>query len=299
MRALIAFPHTPRAIAMPDAPDAEPKPLFAKLGAAVPVALTALATVLAGLSSGELNRAMFWRSAAAQDQARASDQWGLAGFKRDRALVCDTTADTIKAMDNYRNPPAGAKTPTPAGVERLGVWLKGGGDPPADDPDVRAVLAAVRGQRPEPEVLRLARGVKTDALERLIADGIAQADGIDGQFKAEADAAEAAMRQAGKADKPGTTAAKYEVDARRYKAESTANQWVGFLLEVRVKTSTATSDRHRVRSEYFFLAMLAAQVGAVGASLALAGKHKSVLWLTAGLAGLVAVGFGAFVAATM
>ena len=99
--------------------------------------------------------------------------------------------------------------------------------------------------------------------------------------------------------KAGATAARYEVDARRYKAEATANQWVGFLLEVRVKTSTAESDRHRQRSENFFLAMLAAQVGGVGSSLALARKKRSVLWLVAGLAGLVAVAFGAFVYLTM
>ena len=51
-------------------------------------------------------------------------------------------------------------------------------------------------------------------------------------------------------------AIQYDIDNRRYRAESTMNQWVGFLYEVRVKTSTATSDSHLKRSESFFIAML-------------------------------------------
>lgn len=94
-------------------------------------------------------------------------------------------------------------------------------------------------------------------------------------------------------------AAAYDVDRRRYRAESSLNFWVGYLYEVRVAVSTAESDRHRHRSENFFYAMLAAQLGAVVSSLALARKHKSALWLLAGLAGLVAVSFGGYVYLTI
>ena len=89
------------------------------------------------------------------------------------------------------------------------------------------------------------------------------------------------------------------VSDTRYRAESTLNFWVGYLYEVRVAASTAESDRHRHRSENFFYAMLAAQLGAVVSSLALARRHKSALWLVAGLAGLVAVGFGGYVYLTI
>src|SRR3954463_14742912 len=85
-----------------DAPaDDEPKSLLDKLGAALPVGLTALATVFAGLSTGALQQAMYWKSQSAQDQAKATNQWTLAGFKRDRALVMQTTAAQLRAMSGY------------------------------------------------------------------------------------------------------------------------------------------------------------------------------------------------------
>ncbi len=285
---------------MPDAPPAEEKKsLFDKFGAGLPVGLTALATILAGLSTGELNRAMLWRSNAAQDQAKATGQWTLAGFKRDRALICDSTADTLRASDNYREPPAITRTQELAGVKQVSDWIRAGGDPPAYDPAVKAVLKAVRDRQDEEVVLKLARAVDESKLQAEIASALKQEAEIEEQYKVESDAARAAVVAASKADKAGTAAFRYEVDGRRYRAESTANQWVGYLLEVRVKHSTEESDRHQQRSGNFFFAMLAAQIGGVGSSLALARKRRSVLWLVAGIAGLVAAGFGAFVYVTM
>ena len=288
----------------PDTPPDEPKKsLFEKLGAALPVGLTALATILAGLSTGELSLAMYWRSAAAQDQAKANDQWSLAAHKRDRALMCETTADILRTKvdtDPFNSraiiitPPP---TRTPEVVERVGAWLGGKGEPPVDDEQVRAVLQAVREHRPEQDVLQLARRVKGVSLEVEITYALAQVTGVEQQYEAELRAAKSmdwvALKQWQQA------AVRYDVDSRRYKAEATANQWVGFLYEVRVKTSTAESERFRQRSENFFFAMLAAQVGGVGSSLALARKRRSALWLVAGIAGLAAVGFGAFVYLTM
>lgn len=285
---------------LPAAPPAEEKKsLFQKMGAGLPVALTAIATILAGMSTGELSRAMYWRSAAAQDQAKANDQWSLAGFKRDRSLMCETTADTLRAVGGYEKGPETKKTPTPELVETVGAWIRGKGEPPVDDKQVRAVLQAVHDHLGEPDVLKLAREVNPDRLRDLITAATEQANVMDQPFEAELTAAREAAKSGSKESRAAATAARYEVDARRYRAESTANQWVGFLLEVRVQCSTATSDRHRRRSENFFMAMLAAQVGGVGSSLALARKRKSVLWLVAGLAGLAALGFGTYVYLTM
>lgn len=285
---------------MPDAsPAEEKKSLFEKLGAGLPIGLTALATILAGMSTGELNRAMLWRSNAAQDQSKANGQWSLAGFKRDRALICDTTADTLRAATNFRDPPARDKTPEPELVKRVGAWVRGNAEPPANDPAVRAVLKAVREQQLEEEVLKLARTVQQEKLQAEIAAAVKEEKEIEKVYDAEVDAARKAQAAATADDRAGATAGRYEVDARRYRAEATANQWVGFLLEVRVKYSTEESERHQRRSENFFFAMLAAQVGGVGSSLALARKRKSVLWLVAALFGLVAVGIGAFVYVTM
>ncbi len=285
---------------MPDAPPDEPKKsLFEKLGAGLPIGLTALATVLAGLSTGELSRAMYWRSAAAQDQGKANDQWSLASHKRDRALMCETTADTIRACANPTNVTfqLGTRTDTPELVGRVGAWLAREGEPPADDESVRAVLQAVQEHRPERDVLQSARRVHVGSLEGEIARARDQSARVELQYEEELRAAKALVK--GRPSEWQPNVIRYEVESRRYKAEATANQWVGFLYEVRVKTSTAESERFRQRSENFFFAMLVAQVGGVGASLALARKRRSVLWLVAGIAGLAAVGFGAFVYLTM
>ena len=79
----------------------EPKGLIAKLGAALPIGLTAIATVFAGMSTGELQKAMYWKSQAAQDQSKATNQWTLAGFKVDRSLIMQTTAAQMAATAGH------------------------------------------------------------------------------------------------------------------------------------------------------------------------------------------------------
>jgi hypothetical protein len=90
-------------------------------------------------------------------------------------------------------------------------------------------------------------------------------------------------------------AARQDFTARRYAREANYNQQSAELYEVLVRRSGVQSDRHRNRSKNFFYAMLAAQAGVTIASLALAKAHRSALWLLAGIAGIIALGFGAFV----
>ena len=276
-----------------------PRTWIDKLGAALPIALTALATALAGLSTGEMSRAMYWRSAAAQDQAKTNDQWSFAGFKRDRSLIVETTAVTLRAVANAPAPTAPPPDP-PEVVARVNRWLQAGTDAPAESEAVRRMLEVIHARRPELEVVKLARllRLKPDGVAEDIARGHTDSALVERLFEAEADAA----RRAAPAGAPPSVAAQaagYDIDRRRYRAESAMNFWVGYLYEVRVACSTAESDRHRHRSENFFYAMLAAQLGAVVSSLALARRHRSGLWLVAGLAGLVAVSFGGYVYLTM
>jgi chemotaxis regulatin CheY-phosphate phosphatase CheZ len=94
----------------PEAPPSESstaKP--AKATGAVPVALTVLATVLAGLSSSEMTQSMFHRSHAAQYQAKAGAQWGFFQAKRIRGTNLETSFDLLKAVAN----------PPPLDVDRL------------------------------------------------------------------------------------------------------------------------------------------------------------------------------------
>ena len=269
----------------------QPTSLRDKIGAALPIALTALATALAGLSTGEMSRAMYWRSAAAQDQAKTNDQWSFAGFKRDRSLIVETAAATLRAVAGV---PAPAVRPPalPEAVERVNRWLASGLDAPAESEAVRKMLEVIHARRPEADIVKLARllDLRPDGVATDIARGHADAAAVERQLEAEGPPTEAG---------PSAQAAAYDRDRRRYRAESSMNFWVGYLYEVRVACSTAESDRHRTRSERFFYAMLAAQLGAVVSSLALARRRQSALWLVAGLAGLVAVGFGGYVYLTI
>lgn len=270
-----------------------------KIGAALPIALTALATAFAGMSTSELNRAMFWRSYAAQDQARATNQWTFAGLKRDRALICQTTAAQLWATAGNPANPLGGQGAT--GEDALAIrWLAGDGPsvipmPNISDPQIKALLAAIQKRAPEAELLDLAGRIPIDRMSELLNEAEVAVKNHD-------DATDPTLKRAARiaGDSTGPTAtpkraAYYELENRRYLIESVSNQTIGYLYEARVKVSSAESDRHQRKSRNFFYAMLAAQIGATISALALARQKKSVLWAVAGGTGLVALAIGAYV----
>lgn len=277
----------------PAQPD-EPKGWLAKLGAALPVALAAVATTFAGMSSGEMARAMFWRSAAAQDQAKAASQWTLAGFKRDRSLITEAAAASLRATAGGATWPARGELPEP--VRSLAArWPAGDGRsaatlPPVTDPRIRDVLDGIRERLPETDLVHRAAGIPPQVID----DTIREAEQFVARTEEEWDQA---FKPVEGADVP--QAVRFDLQSRRYVAEAKLNQAVSRLYEVRVRKTTAESERHRRRSENFFYAMLVAQVGATGGSLALARHRRSALWLFAGLTGLVSVAFGGYVYLTM
>src|SRR6266852_3465588 len=65
---------------------------------ATPVVLTVVATILAGLSTSEMTQAQYHRSLAAQNQSKASDQWGFFQAKRSRATSERATADVLLGL---------------------------------------------------------------------------------------------------------------------------------------------------------------------------------------------------------
>ena len=278
-------------------PAEQPKSVFDKLGAALPIALTALATAFAGMSTSELQQAMFWRSFAAQDQAKATAQWTLAGFKRDRALICQTAAAQLRAAagNGTTNPFAG--TP-PAGADPQAVaWLAGKGPPTAKLPEVtdenlRKLLADIQARAPEAELLKQAARVPAATVNAAIDEAEKAVERTDKDWDP---TVKAAARLAGPEAAVPAQAAGFELEQRRYRAESGLNQGVGFLYEARVKVSSAESEKHQRKSRNFFYAMLAAQVGATVSALAMARRHKSLLWAVAGGTGVVALAIGAYV----
>jgi Domain of unknown function (DUF4337) len=89
--------------------------------------------------------------------------------------------------------------------------------------------------------------------------------------------------------------ARHEFKAKTYEREARINEELAWLYEIQVTRSDVTAERHRQRSRFFFYGMLASQAGVTIASLALAMRHKSVLWSTATIAGIGAMIFSAYV----
>ena len=290
----------------------EPKGVFEKLGAALPVGLTALATVFAGMSTGALQQAMYWKSQSAQDQAKATNQWTLAGFKRDRALVMQTTAAQLRAMSGYSPATFSVPANPKPELERAVEWLTKNGPPRAElpkveDPAITELLDAIRTREPEHDILTKASKVKFESINKVIDDAEKASETLDRDWDPSVKAAAALVADETKvkADDPkraeklsnatAAQAAGFEMEQRRYRAESTLNQGIGYLYEARVKITSAESDKHRQKSQHFFLAMLAAQIGATISAMALARRQKSALWFFASLVGLISIGYGAYV----
>jgi hypothetical protein len=303
----------PESVPTPEAAPEEPKSWLDKLGAALPIALTALATIFASMSNGALQEAMYWKSQAAQDQSKSTNQWTLAGFKRDRALIMQTTAAQLRATAGY----APAKFDIPpkdnANTEEIAKaksWLTDAkaGPPPVklpelDDERIKELREAIERREPERDLLKKAGRVEMSKITKAIDDAekfneqtdkewdpiLKKAnDVVRAQMNVKPDDAEAAKRAT------AAQAAGFDLEERRYRAESRLNQGIGFLYDIRTKVSAAESDKNRKKSDYLSYAMLVAQIGAVASSLALARKQKSSLWLFAGMVGLVAVGVGGY-----
>jgi hypothetical protein len=308
--------------AAPDANDPKPEPpqgLLDKLGASLPIALTALATIFASMSNGALQEAMYWKSQAAQDQAKVTNQWTLAGFKRDRALTMQVAAAQLAATTGFVVPNFDKPIPPPTDAkedslrkhaedQKLALaWLTDRANPPPVklpevDDEVKSLREAIKNREPEQEVLKKAARLDIGKISRAI-DGAEQAaEQSDQEWDPVLKAAAGLIRaQAGApgdakaaANVAAAQAAGFDLEERRYRAESRANQEIGYLYEIRTKVSTATSDKHRKKSDYLSYAMFVAQVGAVASSLALARKRKSFLWLLASLVGIAAIAVGGY-----
>jgi hypothetical protein len=194
--------------------------------------------------------------------------------------------------------PAAFGAPADADQAAAARWLSGDGPPPVALPGVAdgripAIQDGIRDRRPEGELVALAGPIPHAAIDAAIRDAELAADRLDDEWGRVLKAADSL---AASADAPtAAQAARFDLEARRYVAEARLNQGISLLYEVRVRKTTAESERHRKRSENFFYAMLVAQVGATGSALALARHRKSALWLFAGLTGLVSVAFGGYV----
>jgi hypothetical protein len=91
------------------------------------------------------------------------------------------------------------------------------------------------------------------------------------------------------------TAARWGFHAQRYDAEARLNQSIGGLYELQVRKSNLRAERHHRRSGRFFFGMLAAQMGVILSTLAMAASRRNLLWAIAAAAGTVAIAFAVYV----
>ena len=244
---------------------------WGKLLGATPVIMTVIATLLAGLASSEMTKAQYERAYAAQLQSRAGDQWAFFQAKRLRGEMQRNTLDLFSAQVGGAAI-AGEDAPTipPA---------------PAVAPEVTAVLQAVRDDV-APEVL-------VPLLFQLKPEILAAAQAAAKQHAGAYDELTTPLLRA--VEKTGSATARLRFNATRYDREAVLNADIARLYELQVRKANVKAERHHARSQQFFFGMLAAQMGVIISTLAMAAKQRNLLWSLAAGAGLVAVVFAVYV----
>jgi hypothetical protein len=151
-------------------PSEKPRTLWERIITSTPIILTVVATVLAGMSAGEMTRAQYYRSLAAQQQAKVSDQWNFFQAKRIRGADMEGTITLLRSGTGAGGVSADSLR---AAARRLADDFKRAGQ------EAEALLKAVEAAKD---------GLGPEAAERLrqagqrLRDTAANAAGVAGQF---------------------------------------------------------------------------------------------------------------------
>lgn len=281
-----------------------PQTTWGRILVATPVVMTVVATLLAGLASSEMTRAQYNRSLAAQQQAKAGDQWSFFQAKRLRGTMQLSTLDLLKGTASVRplNEAALKKfgeVDAAASAALRKAELPPVPGSPASDPSLKSALEAVERMKPENEVRALLESVKAatvDAAIQAARDRAAGFDAATSPISQAIDRLEKTIAASGPTEMVrDVTAARLRYTAARYETEARLNQAVANLHELQVRMSNMAAERHHRRSERFFMGMLAAQAAVITATLALAARQRSILWGLAAGVGIIAVAFAVYV----
>ncbi len=257
-------------IKIPDTLTADlPDNKWGKLLGATPVVMTVVATLLAGLASSEMTKAQYERAYAAQIQSKAGDQWAFFQAKRQRGEMQRNTLDLFAAQGI---PATGEDAPPP---------------PPAPglSPEIDAALQAVRADAPAVTL--------NPMLAKLSPKTIIAAQLAAKEHAGAYEALTAPLLKKIIAD--GSVTARLKFNAGRYDHEAQLNSAVARLYELQVRQGNFSAERHHGRSQRFFFGMLAAQMGVIISTLAMAAKQRNLLWGLAAGAGLIAIVFAIYV----
>jgi hypothetical protein len=208
---------------------------------------------------------------------------------------------------------------SPAGLQALSFLQRGEvpppGPAPAVDPNIKAALEAVENLAPDPEVAPLLARFTNEALETALRAAqdhaqafdtatkpvnlaIDQLDGLLGRLTAclqAKPASDVTPAGAGASLTRDFTAARLRYASLRYEVEARLNQAIANFYELQVRKSNISAERHHNRSQRFFFGMLAAQLGVIVSTLAMAARQRNLLWSIAAAAGLVAIAFAVYV----
>lgn len=242
---------------------------WGKLLGATPVIMTVVATLLAGLASSEMTKAQYERAYAAQIQSKAGDQWAFFQAKRLRGELQRNTLDLFAAqgaVTTGEDAPLPPRAPVPA--PEIDAALKAAGaDAPSEilNPLLNKIpLATLQAAQAAAREHTAAYDALTTPLLRQIVEG-------------------------------GSVPARLRFNASRYDHEAQLNAKVARLYELQVRKGNLVAERHHARSQKFFFGMLAAQMGVVIGTLAIAAKQRSLLWAIAAGAGVLAIVFAIYV----
>ena len=177
---------------------------------------------------------------------------------------------------------------------------------PIPPPPIQAALEAVENLRPEAAIRDLLAKVSNEALVEAVhaaRDRSQEFDTATKPVNAVIDQLESLLTKSSAALKAGNsnsitrdfTALRLRYNAQRYEAEARLNQAIANLYELQVRKSNISAERHHNRSQRFFFGMLAAQLGVIVSTLAMAARQRNLLWALAAAAGLLAIAFAIYV----
>ena len=276
-----------------------PQNKWGKTLGATPIVMTVIATMLAGLASSEMTKAQYDRSAAAQLQSKAGDQWSFYQAKKLRSASARNSLDLLAATVDI--------TPLTAEVlpkvdEATVAALVKTELPPATpakfDDAVNKAISDVANSAPEAETTAALVKIKPALLADSLNAAKDAADAFDNATKPvnkTVDKLDDSLMMGDKNVFRSFSAARLRYTAARYDAEAKLNQAVANIYELQVRQNNYTAEKHHKRSAKFFYGMLAAQLAVIIATFSIAARQKSFLWSLAAAAGLAAVSFSVYV----
>jgi len=246
-----------------------------------------------------MTKAQYDRSAAAQLQSKAGDQWSYYQAKKLRSAVAHNTLDLLAATSDVTPLAADALPGADAATLDALVNNKVPTATPAKlDESVNAALAAVENSQPETEITVMLTKIKDVTLAESLMAAKEAANAFDQATKSinkTSDKLDETLMAGDKNVFRSFSAARLRYTATRYDAEAKLNSVIGGVLELQVRKGNISAEHHHKRSAKFFYGMLAAQMAVIISTFSIAARQKSFLWSIAAAAGMAAVSFAAYV----